>query len=129
MEYVIFMIMAVIMLLVLILELGVLIGGMGQGKLRCGNGSSVHNGGSDNGDSCVVGECDGEKLDGCSYRLDNETAIIALKMIKHDLTHMLSDTENRALDYAAEKLQDTTEKEQNTKQLAKKIGVKLLDED
>lgn len=34
--------------------------------------------------------------------MDKEIAVIALKVIKHDLHHMLSDTEHRAIDYAIE---------------------------
>ena len=44
-------------------------------------------------------------------KIDPEMAVIALKLIKHDFIHMLSNVENRAIDYAIEKVSEDINEE------------------
>ena len=104
MEYYAFLIFGGMILAVVFIGVGVIIGGISEGASDRCDSDSIHSGGVCDGCDSDLGERDEKKLDRFSYRLDNETAVIALKVIKHDLHNMLSDTENRAIDYAIDEI-------------------------
>lgn len=104
MEYYVFLIFGGMILSVVFIGVGVIIGGISEESHDRCDSDCVHSGGVPDSSDCDLGERDGQELDRFGYRLDSETAVIALKVIKHDLHNMLSDTENRAIDYAIDEI-------------------------
>lgn len=102
MEYYAFLVLAGMLLSVLFIGVGVCIGGVSERTYDKSDGDCVHCSGVPDSSDSDMGERDESINSGQDIRMDKETAVIALKVIKHDLHSMLSGTERRAIDYAIE---------------------------
>ena len=100
MEYFVFLVLAFLILLVLLLEVGVCIGGVSERAFDKSDSDCIHCSGVPDSSDCNLGERDESIHSGQDIRMDKETAVIALKVIKHDFHSMLSGTEKRAIDFA-----------------------------
>lgn len=131
MEYYLFLILAGMLLSILFIGIGVICGGFSEGTHNRHSGDCIYSNRVLDGCDSDLGERDGSEHCRQAHNIDNETAVIALKMIKRDMNEMLSGTEKKAIDYAVFKIEDRYKPQtdpEEIEQLAKKLNVKLLGE-